>query len=379
MFYIDITRLILRQMQQLKPTGIDRVMLAYLQHYQDSACAVVYFSRRFWVLSPKKSKLLFCALISNSAHRSNLFFSLMRGMCFSFKKVQKGILLVLGHSYLNKEQYIKAISKKSWTPIFFIHDLIPLTHPEYCRFDEKEKHRRRINHALSLAKGIIVNSRDTYNSLSQFAVSHEKELPLTCIAPLGVDLPLASRRSRPKVSPYFVTVGTIEPRKNHILLLQVWKKLIELFGSLAPKLIIIGRRGWECEHVSRMLERCSQLEGFVYEWSQCSDEELSFCLQDAQALLFPSFVEGYGLPLVEALSAGIPVIASSISVFHEIGQDVPEYIAPLDYERWISTIVDYAKPDSRLRQAQQQRLVQYKSPTWEEHFLITDNFLRSIK
>ena len=76
-------------------------------------------------------------------------------------------------------------------------------------------------------------------------------------------------------------------------------------------------------------------------------------MANARALLFPSFVEGYGLPLIEAMAAGIPVIASDLPVFHEIGQAVPELLSPDDVDAWSRAIMDYAAPDSARRSAQQ--------------------------
>lgn len=64
---------------------------------------------------------------------------------------------------------------------------------------------------------------------------------------------------------YFVVLGTIEPRKNHLLLLQVWRQLIEELGLAAPRLVIIGQRGWECEQVVDLLDRCEVLRGVVLE------------------------------------------------------------------------------------------------------------------
>jgi glycosyltransferase involved in cell wall biosynthesis len=179
-------------------------------------------------------------------------------------------------------------------------------------------------------------------------------------------------------SPYFVAVGTIEPRKNHWLLLQLWRRLIERLGKSAPKLVVIGQRGWECENVVDLLERCGTLRGHVREISDCSDTQLSTYLYHARALLFPSFAEGYGLPLMEALSLGVPAIASRLPVFREIAGDIPEYLDPLDGMGWMAAVEAYTERDSPARAAQLERLQGFVAPTWETHFDILERFMERL-
>ncbi len=407
LLYIDVTRLINRQWQQLMPTGIDRVMLSYVHYYQDNAQALFYYLGTFWILPTSHSKKLFLLLLSGASKRL-LLAPIISGVVFGVIQRKKVInrsssqaqqlgkkyfnaLLALGHSNLEKKHYIKEIKRLELEPIFFIHDLIPITHPEYCRFGEKEKHSRRIINALTLAKGIIVNSQATQEALLNFSASVQNKKPLITVAHLGAELPKSSSQkySRPLNlieyppqhivdTPYFVVLGTIEPRKNHLLLLHIWQKLIHKMGARAPRLIIIGRRGWECEHVTRMLDRCTLFDGFIFEWNRCSDEQLLICLRDSQALLFPSFVEGYGLPLIEALGAGTPVIASAIPAFMELTDAIPEYIDPLDITQWMTVITDYSNSESVLRRAQLERLAGYKAPSWVNHFSVVEKFLQSI-
>ena len=254
-----------------------------------------------------------------------------------------------GHSGLDKIQYTHRLQRSGLEPLFFVHDLIPLTHPEYCRPGEAERHRARMNTMLGMGHGVIANSAATLEELTAYAKAHGLPMPPATVALLAparlpepaVDAPLSK--------PYFVMLGTIEPRKNHWLLLQLWRQIIEQVGEHAPRLVIIGQRGWECENVVDLLERCETLKGFVFEYPVCSDAELSSWLYHAQALLFPSFTEGYGMPLVEALSLGVPVIASDLPVFREIAGEIPEYVDPLDGKRWRELIVDYAQAESRVR------------------------------
>jgi glycosyltransferase involved in cell wall biosynthesis len=222
---------------------------------------------------------------------------------------------------------------------------------------------------LATAAGIIGKSQDTLDALATFSNVHHLGLPPLLVAPLGTDLPaITDAPPVPGERPTFVVIGTIEGRKNHLLLLQLWTRLVATFGANAPRLLIIGQRGWECEQAVDLLERCEALRDAVVEVGRCSDAELHAFLRGARALLFPTLVEGYGLPLVEALSAGTPVIASDIAVFHEIGQEVPDFIDPLDGPAWLRAIIAYAEVDSPARDAQMKRLSAYRAPTWDDHF-----------
>jgi glycosyltransferase involved in cell wall biosynthesis len=175
-----------------------------------------------------------------------------------------------------------------------------------------------------------------------------------------------------------VVVGTIEARKNHLMLLNVWRRLVDRLGADAPGLLIVGQRGWEAEEVFRVLDRPGSLEGHVIEFNRCSDEELAAHLASARALLFPSLVEGYGLPLVEALAFGVPAIASDLTVFREIAGDIPNYLSPHDTVGWENAILDYARPDSESRTAQLKRLQGFTGPSWYSHFAKVEAWLASL-
>ncbi len=233
---------------------------------------------------------------------------------------------------------------------------------------------------LISATGIIGNSQATLHSLAEFAERENLPMAPAVAALLGTDLPEVSARQRipPEERPTFVMLGTIEGRKNHLFILQIWLRLIEAYGDEAPRLLIIGQRGWECQAVFDLLDRNHGLRRAVTEINHCTDAELAAHLQGARALLFPSLVEGFGLPLVEALNAGTPVIASDLAVFREVGGDVPDYLDPLDMPAWQQTILDYASGNSVKRSTQITRLATYRKPTWGDHFTKVDAWLGTL-
>jgi len=221
---------------------------------------------------------------------------------------------------------------------------------------------------LIFAFGIICNSKATQDDLIKLSEREKTPMPPSVNILLAPGFkPSSQKTARPMESPYFVILGTIDPRKNHYLLLHIWRNIAGKLGNNAPILVIIGNDGFMSKTVKYMINKCDSLRTTVKILSSCSDSDLSAWLKHSQALLFPSFCEGYGLPLSEALAMSIPVIASNLSVFKEIAGEIPEYIDPLDGKEWEKNIIEYSSQDSQLRTAQLNRMKNLKLSTWEEH------------
>ena len=164
-----------------------------------------------------------------------------------------------------------------------------------------------------------------------------------------------------------MTIGTIEARKNHLLLLHIWERLAARMGPNTPELILVGQRGWEADDVFALLDRSPRLKGHVRELGRCDDATMLATIDQARAVLLPSFIEGFGIPLVEALQRGTPVIASDLPVFHEIAGEIPLYLDPLDGQRWETAICDFLT-DSPERQRQLATIPDFRPHSWEDHF-----------
>ena len=376
---LDVTRLIWRRWAGRHPTGIDRVCLAYLEHYAPQARAVVQHERYRHVLDRDASRRLFDLLTHpvGGFRRSLATGALRLGRKYD-KNVRGKPYLNAGHTGLDRPGLSDWIRETGVKPVYFVHDLIPITHPEYCRDGERNKHVRRMQTVLRTGAAIVANSQATIDELNAFAEREGLEPPKAVAAWLGTT-PMPAPAPIPAADkPTFVTVGTIEARKNHLFLLQLWTRLAQRLGDECPRLLVIGQRGWESEQAADLLDRAEALKGVVVEAGGCSDAKLAAYLNNAAALLFPSLAEGYGLPLVEALGARVPVIASDLPVFREIGQGVPELLDPLDGPGWERAIVDYARADSQRRRAQIARLDSFVTPTWADHLAKVDSLLATL-
>lgn len=369
---IDISRLMGRASRGRLPTGVDRVCLAYIERFGERAQAVLRWGSWRRIAPYRESQELFTLLQAPGPHFFRDATKVIARACmppWPSQDARGGLYLNMGHAGLGDAALARWLRRTRQRPVYMVHDLIPLTHPEYCRPGEAQRHLGRMDMLLKTAAGVLTNSQATLDDLEAFARQHSLPLPPAMVAPLGpATLTFDASQPPPLRHPYFVVLSTIEPRKNHLLLLHLWRQLVAQMGDATPHLVIIGQRGWECENVVDLLERCTALRGVVHELAGCSDAQLAQYLGHARALLFPSFAEGYGMPLIEALMLGTPAIASPLAAFREAAGDVPEYLDPLDGPAWAQAVRDYAAPDSRRRQAQLERLRGFRTPSWEDHF-----------
>jgi len=381
---IDVTRLLYRRMTGRVVTGIDRASVEYVRYFGAGARALLTWSSFSAALSRADSARMFDLLLRPGADVVAAGRTLIAKACtlgWLPAGLRGSFLFNTGHYGLDHRLYASMPRLFGARPIVLLHDLIPITHPQYCRRGERERHVARMRNTLRFSHGIVVNSHDTLALVRRFAEQERLAVPPVVIPPYAPGLPVAGSAAatapRPLAAPYFVMLGTIEPRKNHLLLLRVWRRLIERCGAAAPRLVVIGQRGWDYDEIVRELGHPA-LQGIVLERGPRPDAELLAYLHHAQALLMPSHVEGYGLPVVEALALGVPVIASNLAVFREIAADLPEYASPSDEARWMTLIEEYARPDSAARKAQLSRLAGFRPGTWGEHFSAVESFLESL-
>lgn len=265
----------------------------------------------------------------------------------------------VGHTGLVDATILASLASRGIERIVMLHDLIPITHPEFCRPGDGDKHRERVLSTLRHASRILVNSRYTAHELCAFAAREGMDPPPIDAIHLGLEPSFVGARNGAPKGRYFVHVGTIEARKNLAFLLTLWRRLAERLGTEAPQLVLIGRYGWENEAVLDHLERSPPLRGLVHQASDLPDTVLADLMAGACAVLAPSSVEGFDLPAVEACALGIPLIASDIPAHREL---VPgaQLIDPLDGVGWLAAI------EGAMRRRPE--TPPYSAPSWSDHF-----------
>jgi glycosyltransferase involved in cell wall biosynthesis len=385
---LDISRLLSRAGRPA-PTGIDRVELAYAENLPQRFPGDVRFVARGplqeitllptgWAqafvqalaarwrgdapqsgLDPKTWALLLHAqLILNREWELHLVLLLTR---------RAATYLLVSHTGLDSPGSIARLKRFSRVRfVCLVHDLIPMELPELAGEGQDERHARRMATVARLADEVVVNSASTARALTRFCETAGRVPPIH-VAELGVAMPTETPSLDEDATPYFVVLSTIEPKKNHLMLLDIWRELAAE-GPAPPHLVLIGQRGWKTEAIAEALSPGHFPPGLVEEHNALPDRDVRRLLAGARALLAPSLAEGYGLPVAEALALGTPVICSDIPAHRDVGGGAPDYLDPRDAAGWRAAIGDYAEPGSARRAAQLRRLKGWKAPSWDAHF-----------
>lgn len=371
-------------------TGIDRVELAYLRHlpWQGIPCRGLFRSPAGLIVidaddlarvgdwaegAPlptgndwigrlgRRGKPVLAALEADLRKRALARAPLALAAPMLRRLLPKGsVYLNVGHSNLDNSLLWKLRHGAKLRLAVLIHDTIPMDHPEFSRSDQVPVFRRKLA-AVSAHVDLVIHLAQVTRERTDGHLARLGRVPPGIIAPLGITPPVPDVTLIPAgldlSRPYFVTLGTIEPRKNHALLLDVWERLAARPGPL-PDLLILGNRGWADRET---LARIDRAPPGIRLLSGLPDGAVAALLARSQALLFPSFAEGFGLPPYEAAAMGVPVIAADLPVLREGLMDFPVYAHPLDRYSWQQAILDRIL--QRNRPALSPRL-----PTWEEHF-----------
>jgi glycosyltransferase involved in cell wall biosynthesis len=237
--------------------------------------------------------------------------------------------------------------------IMTIHDLTFLKYPEYST-TIVQGYLERIKRCLKWTDLVITFSENTKKDL----------IELLNISPEKIYIvPQASRYSEDYITPnlfyknkdfidyflykpYLLFVSTLEPRKNIINLIEAFNHLKEVY-KIPHQLILIGKKGWKYESIFAKIEQSKWKED-IQHLDYLSDEMVALFYNQADAFIYPSYYEGFGLPVLEAMTLGTPVITSNTSSLPQVAGDAALFINPDDYCEIAETILSVIN-DSNLR------------------------------
>jgi glycosyltransferase involved in cell wall biosynthesis len=298
--------------------------------------------------------------------------------------MQKGDTLFVLWGEQASESFIAALKTLHADGIALIqasYDLLPLVTPQYSGHSTQamETYNREI---FPICKMVLAISESTKRDIISWLTERNLAVPAIEVFRLGDDFKLskpskptnaAFKASRLKGNDFILCVGTIEARKNHTLLYYAYKLAAER-GLSMPRLVIVGRRGWMTENLYELLTLDPVTKDTFVLLTDLSDEELSWLYANCKFSIYPSFYEGWGLPVAESIAHGVPCLASWTSSIPEIAGDLIDYFSPVSSDECLAAIQNLLQP-KELEKAKK-RVAKYRPHTWDETFEQVD---KSIK
>ncbi len=246
--------------------------------------------------------------------------------------------------------------------VITLHDVLPLIIPNYFSTEQAEQaYRQQIQRDLDRAHLLITDS--TYSQQSIMRNFKVRSEPLVILgAPTLSVLPSAHSGNPVKTADYFLYVGGYDPRKGLMPLLNVFLALHEA-KKLTSRLILTGTPYYFSAEFKQLVDKGKQL-GIIEEKGYITDAELVTMFKEAQALLYPSKYEGFGLPPLEAMALGCPVLTTPYTSLPEICGEAALYADPADTASLAEAILALEhQPDLR-RVLQQKGLAQARKFSW---------------
>ena len=241
--------------------------------------------------------------------------------------------------------------------IQFIHDLVPLIVPEHVVDGVSHQFFNWITKMTDISHGYIVNSEWTKKDLLKFIHAHGKNEHAIIVVPLAHQFSsnslitnddnvssifineahnykntISNSVYNAACTPYVLCVGTLKSRKNIFALARVWIYLEKELGLRTPRLIFSGNSGWLRDDFNALLRGSSGCNGLIRVVERPFDHELEYLYRNCLFTVYPSYYEGWGLPVGESLWFGKPVVSSNTSSMPEVGGTLADYIDPNNAE-----------------------------------------------
>jgi len=293
-----------------------------------------------------------------------------------YRPIAQDTVLILGAFWVLEDVAERVIALRRSGAIIgtLIHDIIPITHPEFCVKSLTEAFTSSFFSVLSVIDFILTVSDYSGRRVCEFMARNGiVQVPVRTLKSAHCSLATAadsdavsSEIHKVLNEKYALYVSTIEVRKNHGYLFQVWKRLIEEREGNVPRLVLVGRPGWRVRDLMEQLESTANLNGRILILHDLPDSTLAALYRSALFSVFPSFEEGWGLPIGESLAYGRPCIAAKVSSIPEVAGDFADYLDPLNvsdgYEKIVRLIDDDEFREQRARYIQEN----FKPRTWDE-------------
>jgi glycosyltransferase involved in cell wall biosynthesis len=254
-----------------------------------------------------------------------------------------------------------------------VHDVIALTHPQF--FDERERDIvRRIVRSIGAEDWVLADSRATKQDLCTVAGVDPSRVFVVPLAASTQLFYVETNQSRLEAvrtkyaipeGPYVLSVNTLEPRKNIERSLRAFRRVVREEGVTDLSFVLVGVKGWSVREIERLTSELRSHQSRVIDTGYVPDEDLAALYSGSLAFIYPSLCEGFGLPPLEAMQCGVPVIASNTSSLPEVVGNAGILVEPTDETALAAAIFTiYANPSLR-QELSVRSLARAKLFSWE--------------
>jgi glycosyltransferase involved in cell wall biosynthesis len=251
-----------------------------------------------------------------------------------------------------------------------LYDMCPVISPQFCSEGIRRIFNRYMKKVLVKSDLVLAISENTARDAQTWIKNiHVRGIPAIQVFRLGDEIgSSASRKPRNKKLPeqFMLCVGTIEARKNHTCLYYAYK-LAQQQNIELPPVVVVGRKGWLAEDIYEIITTDPSIKDKFIFIHDASDNELAWLYENTTFLVYPSFYEGWGLPIAESLLRGVPCLASNTSSIPEIAGDLVEYFSPYSPEELMEKMQSLNNPKIRAEKRKKIRAT-YKATSWDKSY-----------
>ena len=308
---------------------------------------------------------------------------------FSFKaglrnQLKKLPFAINGYAWLNRYRMQRIVEGSDyiyWEPNYYlfpsqgksivtVHDLSHKRYPQYHPWERVKMLNQVLEKSLQMASHICVVSEFTHSELQHYY--HVEKNKITVIHP-GV-----SKQFKPQTKqiqqdivkkyqlnkPYILMIATIEPRKNITGLIYAFEQLPDTIKRHYD-LLLVGTKGWRSDEIYQQIANAKQ-QGWLKQLGYVSQQDLPLLLSAATLMAYPSFYEGFGMPIIEAMASGVPVITSSTASMPEVSGGAAYLIDPFNETSITEALLELLSNESLRQSLIEKGLSRAKYFTWQK-------------
>lgn len=272
----------------------------------------------------------------------------LEGEKIDFKKGDT--LLLLDSTWSDTDyHFLENLKKRSVHIVSVVYDIIPISHSKFCSDDLVFIYKNWLKKILNITDKYITISKTVKDDFQK--LTNKRDLKVEYFY-LGGDFSNKNFQTEEIEESFqsifqkrdtYITVSTIEPRKNHQFALDAFEELWK--DNIDVNYVIIGRVGWKVDALIQRVKNHKEYNKKLFLLDSIDDNHLNYAYKNAKALIFPSFTEGFGLPIIESLVTSLQVLASDTAIHREIGEDKISYFSLDDVNSLKKLILDFPQKD----------------------------------